>query len=72
MNGEVITYLPSLTMSQPNDDIPFGTSCTVGGFDLKHIAEWEPWGLEQGVKDAMVGGTSQPLIDIQPMAGTIG
>jgi enterochelin esterase-like enzyme len=39
-----------------------------GGFDLKHTTEWEGWGLQQGVQDAIVKGISQPMIVVQPLA----
>jgi S-formylglutathione hydrolase FrmB len=67
MDREVIVYLPPGYSAQSQRRYPvLYILHGYGGFNLQHTTEWEQWGLMQGVQDAIVSGTAQPMIVVQP------
>ncbi len=68
-DGEMIVYLP------PGYNVTVQRRYPVlyllhgwGGSNLKHTTEWEQWGLQQGVQEAILKGVSRPIIVVQPLA----
>ncbi len=68
MEREVIIYLPPGYDATPQRRYPvLYLLHGYGGFTLKNTTEWESWGLEGVVQDAIVKGAARPMIVVQPL-----